>query len=306
MTSSSSSSSTLTAAPDISKFKLGKQDKSSDESKPTSPYTISLYQRSSNPYSDVHNQDPQELPSHHVPTLASNVKRTALSSTPIGKKQKAIQKKDQVTQKIGSKLSSNQLAHPTASQQLNQKAQSILPLLNFQNPWPSFKAPGLWDMLHGGLQWGLPEDYFEGGGKGKYKGGGKHYLEKLETELKEAEKDGLRKGWEKVEIRKPDWGIEEPQEGDDDVKEWKSSNSEGDFVKATWLGHATTLLQLPSISPEDQALKESIEKEEEVESDKEKETGGKGKREKLKENREVEDVRKRSVNVLFDPIFSER
>lgn len=157
-------------------------------------------------------------------------------------------------------------------------------------------------MVNGGLQWGLPQDYFEGGGKGKYRGGGKHFIENIEREMKEAENDGLRNGWEKVEIRTPDWG----QSHDNDDSQAHNQDEQDHFAKATWLGHATTLLSLPSISPDDQPLKDITVEGKEAGEGKDAETGGKGRKETVEHEREVEDVRNRSLNILFDPIFSER
>lgn len=304
MTSSDSHSSRPAAALSTSK------SSSKNSNLSISPYSISVYSRTKDAFADVHNEElpSTDLPDHHVPTLASNVKRAAWSSAPKKSKDKVKEKRDKVIQKVTIGFGSTKNKDgdglgggPTPSQILTKKAQSVLPLLTFQNPWDSYKAPGIWDMLNGGLQWGLPEDYFEGNGKGKYKGGGKHFLKRIQEEMDEAEKDGLRKGWERIEIRKPDWGIDEKKED----QEVGQGFQEG-FAKATWLGHATTLLQLPSISPDDQALEETVEKKQEVGEDQESKTGGKGKKEVIEDKRKVEDVRKRSVNILFDPIFSER
>lgn len=43
------------------------------------------------------------------------------------------------------------------------KSKSYVPLLTFRNPWPSYKPPGLFEAWHGGLRWGLPRGYEEGG-----------------------------------------------------------------------------------------------------------------------------------------------
>jgi L-ascorbate metabolism protein UlaG (beta-lactamase superfamily) len=101
--------------------------------------------------------------------------------------------------------------------------QSIVPLLVFNNPWRSFKPPGIATAVQGGLRWGLPKGYVEGGThKSKYRARGRSVAQS-EQEAKQLD----------VSVLKPEWDSH-----DDSVK---ASN-----IRITWLGHATTLVQLPN------------------------------------------------------------
>lgn len=103
------------------------------------------------------------------------------------------------------------------------RQQSIMPLLSFRNPWSSFKPPGIVGAIQGGLRWGLPEGYVEGGKhSSRYRSRGRTWQE---TQMELAESD--------VKVCEPTW---------DKHNEEEQRNN----IRITWLGHATTLVQLPN------------------------------------------------------------
>lgn len=109
----------------------------------------------------------------------------------------------------------------------------------FCNPWPSAHKPTAWEVWEN-LEWGLEQD-----AENQSVSDGPTRSSQEEAESKSKEEEVLK-------VVKPDFGMERK-----------------DQVKATWLGHAGVLLQLPPI-------------------------GSSG------------DDFERPVRVLFDPIFSER
>ena len=264
-------------------------------------YDIQLKILHPDPVGDSHNLPPEELPSHWVPTMVSQVARA--TSTAFGQ--------------LSSAPSTPR--HSTSDDRQNEvqskpekEEQHLLSRLTFENPWEkSFRKPGIKEILSGGLKWGLPDSYTEGSGKGKVRSSGIKSHEKIRRHMEAAgqEDKELGDGWDKIEIMTPDWGwpqaelkkevdhirAEETAEhpdhtvqkqggGEPDYKtqekplqEWKDPKKHSrSAVRVTWLGHASTLLQLPPLSSSA--------------------GGGAGK----------EDVRSRSINILFDPIFSER
>lgn len=104
------------------------------------------------------------------------------------------------------------------------RQQSLMPLLSFQNPWSSFDPPGLSAALRGKLlRWGLPPGYIEGGKYGsRFRNRGRT-VEETQAEMEELE----------VSVKKPRFETES--------EEQKVNN-----IRITWLGHATTLVQLPN------------------------------------------------------------
>ncbi len=115
-------------------------------------------------------------------------------------------------------------------------------------------------------------------------------VRKKEAEERKKKNKGFfanRKKQQKSEERK-----EEDREGDYKAKEsmlheWQDpKNHDRDAARVTWLGHASTLLQLPPLSSSSSASPPHAA------------TGSIGD--------DKEDVSTRSINILFDPIFSER
>lgn len=280
-------------------------------------YSITLYANSTVSPLDAAS-DTDSLPPHHLPTFAANVARAArVKSSPTGSSPASTNGGDtpQHAQKLGANSKAEKAEHPLSSARnrlakpaKSPRAQSNpVPLLQFQNPWPSFRAPGIWDMLHGGLKWGLPDEHEEGGSHGKYKGSARN---------KGGKQEGMRTGlpgdWDSIEVRKPDWGWPNGENvngknGEDagasksQREEWRDPQRPqlGDCARATWLGHATTLVQLPPLRNGKRKPKEGIQAQDGAQN------GANGKTDGV-EKEEEEDVRSRSINLLFDPIFSER
>lgn len=245
-------------------------------------FEVTLLVRSRNPTADAHdpNLGKHEIPSHHVPSLVSLASKTLRSKSTISElcpreKAKAWPAVDAVTSSMSVPPAywrsggSKRFAHPAASQA--DFSPSALPLLSFRNPWESFKPPGLLSVWQG-LKWGLPSEYNEGG-HSKYRGQGRRANKAEEAELRVEARFG--KGWSDVRVLKPDWGWveaerktwleaphvvqekrEQAQSGThthetfDRRKEWQDPRVEKaeDHARVTWLGHASTLLQLPPLT----------------------------------------------------------
>ncbi|TKY87700.1 hypothetical protein EX895_003281 [Sporisorium graminicola] len=263
-------------------------------------YDITLNCRSTDPIADSHNLDADELPAHWVPTMLSQVTRA--TSTAFG----------QLTSPRNSTSSRTQQEQ---EQKENETEDGhILPRLTFRNPWEqSFRKPGIKGILEGGLKWGLPDSYTEGSGKSSKRSSGFKSSKKIQKELEIARQEDRELGddWDKVDVVEPQWGwpsghlqkeVDELRKEDreahssraehNDHKQEARKGTEADYkakeqslrdwsdpktpsraaARVTWLGHATTLLQLPPLSTSSSTEKEPP----------------------------------RSINILFDPIFSER
>lgn len=258
-------------------------------------YKIKLSLRSSDPIADSHTLPPDELPSHWVSTVVSQLTRAA--STAFG----------QLTSPRNSTSSRTQQQPPKEKEENEKEESHMLHRLTFENPWEkSFRKPGIKTVLNGGLKWGLPDSYNEGSGKASVRASGYKSNKKIQREL-EGAKSELGEGWDNVEVVDPDWGwpasglkhevdhirdedhTQPKRKGDGEeadykakekpVREWQDpTNPDKVAARVTWLGHASTLLQLPPLTSAPPS--------------------GSGEGE--------EDVSKRSINILFDPIFSER
>ncbi|UZJ54919.1 hypothetical protein CBS101457_004239 [Exobasidium rhododendri] len=203
----------------------------------TSRLRVSLKQnRGLDPYTAALSGD-HEVAAHHVLTLMSRATRFGTSTINLGSAGLSGEQVEVPSSKLPiddiadndntvdvadtASMISNHL--PSWIQNLalpDVRSQSIMPLLSFQNPWESFKAAGIFEAWHGGLQWGLPEGYVEGGEHhSAYKSLGSH------NDQNEAIRD--------VAVVKPEWDIY----SDDDIR---------DNVRVTWLGHASILIQLPN------------------------------------------------------------
>ncbi|CBQ70933.1 conserved hypothetical protein [Sporisorium reilianum SRZ2] len=264
----------------------------------TIEYDITLNCRSTDPIADSHTLGPDELPAHWVPTVVSQVARA--TSTAFG----------QLTSPRHSTSS-----RPPQQQQQEQEQENetedghILPRLAFRNPWEeSFRKPGIKGILAGGLKWGLPDSYTEGSGKSSKRSSGFKSNKKIQKQLETARREDRELGedWDHVDVVEPAWGwpaghlqkeVDELRRADreahpsqDDtqdarkgtdadykakeqtLRDWSDpKTSSRAAARVTWLGHATTLLQLPPLSTSTQQGEPS-----------------------------------RSINILFDPIFSER
>ncbi|KAJ1034949.1 hypothetical protein NDA18_000555 [Ustilago nuda] len=274
----------------------GDAEPSSSSSGPRgSAYKIKLHCRSFDPIADSQTLPPDELPSHWVPTVISQLSR--VSSTAFGN----------LTFPRNSTSSLKQQKSQQQEQEENEKEEShMLHRLTFVNPWQhSFRKPSIKTVLNGGLKWGLPDNYIEGSGKKFVRASGFKSNKKIARELEGAKAD-LVEGWDNVEVVDPDWGwpasglkkeVDHIRQKDDtqpeskmnesdaddkakekSVKEWQDpTNPDKVAARVTWLGHASTLLQLPPLSTSTTSA-----------------SGG------------GEDVTSRSINILFDPIFSER
>ena len=271
-----------------------KSNKEYSDVKERIAYDILLSCASSNPVADAHNPDIKKLPEHWVPTMIANLTRAA--SGKFGPKEKAAYTRP---------------LRKFRPAKLQEHTEHVLPRLVFQNPWPSFRAPGLKEMSNGGLKWGLPNGYMEGGGKGKYRGGKIKVNKRITKERSAGAQLGLSHEWDQVKVNKPNWGWPQQQPKQDWIDDGKAS------ARVTWLGHATTLLQLPPLRPEEEALEESTEANSDAQpqptppngnatpADAEgAEANGDEKKPTGREPREK--VGSRSINILFDPIFSER
>ncbi|PWN29704.1 Metallo-hydrolase/oxidoreductase [Jaminaea rosea] len=253
-----------------------------------SAYDVTLLVRSRDPVADAHDPDLErhDIPSHHVPSLVSvaTKRMRQRSRTTEGRKRdrakaKAIRAAEAVKSSSGlppplrRAAGSKRFAQPAASQR--DFSSSALPLLSFQNPWDSFKPPTLLNVWSG-LKWGLPEEYEEGG-HSKYRGSGRRAKEAV-AEYRAAEAE-LGKDWADVHVQTPNWGwveserqtwLEGPnverekkeelegiangqpaaEENFGKRKEWQDPRAEEamDHARVTWLGHASTLLQLPPLA----------------------------------------------------------
>lgn len=250
-----------------------------------SAYDVTLLVRSRDPVADAH--DPAlergDIPSHHVPSIVSVASKRLRqrSRTSEGRKRdrakaKAMRAAEAVKSSSGlppalrRAAGSKRFAQPAASQR--DYSTSALPLLSFQNPWESFKPPTLLNVWSG-LKWGLPEEYEEGG-HSRYRGSGRRATRAM-AEYRAAEAE-LGKDWADVQVQKPDWGWvdserqtwlegpnverEKQEEGEKGIaagqprfgrrNEWQDPRAEEalDHARVTWLGHATTLLQLPPLA----------------------------------------------------------
>lgn len=260
-----------------------RQSPKSERPRLVSAYDVTLLVRSQNPIADAHdpNLGSGDLPAHHVPSFVSvaskAIQRQGHSGSYFSRQRaKLTAKRDSDAQKSTRAVppaywrseGSKRFATPAASQKDFTK--SSLPLLSFQNPWDSFQPPTLANVWQG-LKWGLPEGYEEGG-HGKYRGGGRH-TSRLQQHDASLEKK-LGKGWNDVEVETPNWGWtaserdtwlqgpnvererkeEDPQEGAQPAfgkrQEWQDPRAQepGNYARVAWLGHATTLLQLPPLA----------------------------------------------------------
>lgn len=269
------------------------------------PYRIVLNCRSSDPIADLHTLDPDELPSHWVPTVVSQVTRA--TSTAVG----------QLSSPRQSASSRHDHQSGEEQQSLNKQQSHMLDHLTFRNPWEqSFRKTGIKGILNGGLKWGLPDSYEEGSGRGSKRSSGFKSNKKIQRQRLTARKEDqdLGEEWDHVEVVKPEWGwpsrhlenqvdqLREQEKAEHPAaqqqtrhKMEKRAGTEADYAaqekpwrdwqdptnpdrtaaRVTWLGHATTLVQLPPLST----------------------SAADGER---------QDVSSRSINILFDPIFSER
>ncbi|GAC98871.1 N-acyl-phosphatidylethanolamine-hydrolyzing phospholipase D [Pseudozyma hubeiensis SY62] len=297
--SSSSSEEQPTAQTTTEDTSHAAHDGSTKPTSTRSPYRITVNCRSSDPIADSHTVDPEDLPSHWVPTALSQVTRA--TSTAFG----------QLTsprQSTSSRPNNNEQQQKQEEERQSQEKEShILDRLTFQNPWSeSFRKPGIKGLLGGGLKWGLPDSYIEGSGRGSKRASGFKSDSKIHRERDEAQWEDAELGndWDQVEVVQPDWGwskgksekeVDGPRKEDSEnrakqdsgekeadagydsqtqpTRDWQDpKNPDKPAARVTWLGHATTLLQLPPLSsrPSDDS------------------------------------TRPRSINILFDPIFSER
>lgn len=280
-------------------------DASSRSSGPAMAYRIQLACRSADPVADSFKLAREELPSHWVPTIRSQFSRA--TSTAFGLRTDAPRHANLHPH----------LRHLSPDKKVSEH--HLLPRLHFKNPWQeSFRKPSIRTALHGGLKWGLPDSYKEGAEKGKGQGQASALKpsRKAHRQQREAEEEVARWGeeWDKIEVLKPQWGwpaaglMEEvhqlreeelkahplQQQGQEKktskrgdeadykakevpLREWKDPKDHTRVAaRVTWLGHASTLIQLPPLSTDHAAADGT------------------------------EDVSARSINVLFDPIFSER
>ena len=260
-------------------------------------YDIKLSCRSSDPVADSQNLPSEELPSHWVPSVITQVSRA--TSSALGQIASPRNSQDQ----------------PGERRENKTEESHMLQRLTFRNPWEgeSFRKPGLKAVLHGGLKWGLPDSYTEGSGKGDKRASGFKSNTKIQRQLRIAEQEDkeLGEGWDKVDVIEPQWGwpaghlkreVDELREEDralhpsrqaqkqeegggepdykakeKSTKEWMDpKNPSRVAARVTWLGHASTLVQLPPLSTTSSSAGDK------------------------------EDVSSRSINILFDPIFSER
>jgi L-ascorbate metabolism protein UlaG (beta-lactamase superfamily) len=261
-------------------------------------YDIKLTCRSSDPASDSQTLSPDELPEHWVPTMVSQLNRA--TSSAFG----------QLTSGASSPRRNSTADRGGKDEQERESSEHhVLPRLTFCNPWSkSFRKPGVKELLNGGLKWGLPDSYTEGSGRGSVRASGFKSQKKAQRQLQLAKQqdEELGEGWDDVGVVQPHWGwpLSALQNEVKDIRHTNTSGGdvtgpsdggEADFrakeravnewcdptdpsrpaARVTWLGHASTLLQLPPLGGP---------------------SPGEGR----------EDVSGRSLNILFDPIFSER
>ncbi|MCO5599912.1 hypothetical protein L7F22_054019 [Adiantum nelumboides] len=168
---------------------------------------------------------------HHVLTLTSKATRLGQSIYHAGARSFNQQNNNEIKKEQDAERASvrtvvsvhlpNWMRDYTARRS---RQQSLMPLLSFQNPWSSFNPPGISTALRGKLlRWGLPPGYVEGGKYGsRFRSRGRT-LEQTKAEMEELE----------VKVRKPKFETES--------EEQRLNN-----IRITWLGHATTLVQLPN------------------------------------------------------------
>lgn len=303
--SRSSSSQDDTPEQTISNGNAANGDASKNASDSSIAYDIKLSCRSEDPLADLQALSPSELPSHWVPTMVSQVNRVASSAFD----QLASAAHTPRQSSSANRSPSNQ--PPERERRESEESENHLHRLMFQNPWEkTFRKPGVKTLfVHRGLKWGLPDTYTEGSGKKGVRASGFKSDKKIRKQIQEAKQQDkeLGEGWDEVNVQEPDWGWpkdrlekevdglrkEESRERPEQERRQRERSTTGysnykqeerplqDYkdptnhsrvaARVTWLGHATTLLQLPSLT----------------------------------ENGE-EDLSSRSINILFDPIFSER
>ncbi|EPQ29981.1 uncharacterized protein PFL1_02654 [Pseudozyma flocculosa PF-1] len=379
-----------------SKRSSSKHSPSEPEEKPAFDVLISC--RTADPISDAHSRDIDQLPSHWQPTFISNLSRAA--SQGLGALNPDQQQEEHRRFEETHKPSGSWKRRVFRPAQEQSHTDSLLPRLAFKNPWDSFRAPGIADMLNGGLKWGLPEGYQEGGSHNRVLGNKPSAAKKVRRQQGQGIQHGLDEDWDHVEVREPDWGWPgrfdvakaaaapsndkagagdkddaangtaepngdaskgQPSAGGDsptspvsaeapnDVPEWVDpQNDNVPAARVTWLGHATTLLQLPSLGHEDPDPEPEHEPAHAVEADAQPANGGEADETHKDEadtdapasdkpdgeppakagNGDVggdgnsrrhshghkqrprriprERIGDRSINILFDPVFSER
>lgn len=192
------------------------------------PYTLTLSQRSKDPAGDAAHLPRSKLPAHHVPTIVSRatqqssgmLKRAASSMHGKAALDAAEDDKSRPAKVKGAVVTVVKKATPGVSAEEGQahSKTSVLPHLAFENPWRSFRTPTIRDALQGGLKWGLPKGYDEGGAKSSYRNKGRRFKSEQVADVAN------------VEVAKPTWGDEH-----------------ADKARITWLGHASTLVSLPAL-----------------------------------------------------------
>lgn len=276
----SSSSSTKRAIAAVS----SKTQTNSDRAHLLSAYDVTLLVRSRNPVGDAHdpNLESHEIPSHHVPSIVSVASKTFRQRRSKKDRARETAKRAAEVMRPASRMgiasethrrgsAGRRFAQPAADQR--DFSSSHLPLLSFQNPWDSFKPPSLTGVWRG-LRWGLPTEYEEGG-HSKYRGSGRKARQASE-EYRTSETQ-LGKDWAHIDVNRPSWGWvdsdrcawlqgptverEKAEEADPynpasshdrfgKRKEWQDprAGEAYDCARVTWLGHASTLLQLPPLA----------------------------------------------------------
>lgn len=248
-----------------------------------SAYDVTLLVRSRNPTGDAHdpNIEGDDIPSHHVPSIVSIASKTLRqrsrkpesshrerAKAKAWRAAEAVKSTSTVPPAYWRSGGSKRFVQPAASQP--SAAASALPLLSFRNPWESFQPPtllGVWK----GLKWGLPEEYIEGG-HSKYRGRGRKATH-ADEEYRKAEAE-LGKGWADIQVMAPNWGWveaerktwleganverEKAEEAAKRIstdsygrrKEWQDPRADRplNHARVSWLGHASTLLQLPPLA----------------------------------------------------------
>ncbi|GAA5960770.1 hypothetical protein JCM21900_006867 [Sporobolomyces salmonicolor] len=155
-----------------------------------------------------------------------------------------------------SSRSSDQLAMPDVSRPSHHSS-TLRGGVYYRNPWPSASAPSLTELLFGGAWLGWPKLNLH------------HHRHARE-----------------LRVVKPDWGAAKVRELEEKEDELRQSMGARDgrrrpkYLRGTWLGHASVLVEIP-LEPVEGVANE--------EGDREKGKGG-----------------QRTLKLLFDPIFSER
>ncbi|GAA5856730.1 hypothetical protein JCM8547_008812 [Rhodosporidiobolus lusitaniae] len=137
--------------------------------------------------------------------------------------------------------------------------------LSFKNPWPSASAPTAQELLLGGAWLGWPKLHLHNHPKAR-----------------------------ELQVVEPDWGTDKVRE----LKEQAKKEGKGDrvnFVRGTWLGHASVYVELPIEVPPDpmEAAARRVRRE----------RAAAGEKEEKVDEPETDEV---TLKLLFDPIFSER